>query len=1197
MANLTTNQIRALVFNAIGRASETSTIPFTALIVSTGNSGYSIGALQTDFGAFPNTGKALLDRYQAWAPTSSLLTPAEYAQAEAIIIKRGLGNSGERLPSTIETRLNGYLRTTEGSAWVSSLDEVIYTGKVTSIISPITSSQYFTNLSDNDGALMLARIAKAYNQNNNVGKFLRDEFVAGRLTDENFENIFEGRISSLNIAAQNALRSGQTNMELGVDLFNRLQASNGVIGDLWRGVVLSDPAMVATIGSDSSAKLFDALFRDPVSAERLLNNYAQSKPTLLLPAKSSLKDVVSIVGVDKGGTLFVYDTGQVDFRKLKDGEWESSYGNYPRSDLPILRRNPTGKWILALGDQEIDLSLDGESLAIVDINGTEVTLDASKPGQYAFLDSGDLVYAERNGALISGTRLTGANPGSFEVEFRGGSAANPDIRLVSFNISDPLADSQNDYRFVQTDAQGRVTTTDISPITRNVDGVDVMVGSSRFVGITQNGQPISQTSTELQTQAGTGNQITTTDAKLYSNGVLSSHTETTQISSASGLIPIETVVKTFGAQGTLVQTSTTTPDLDGSQNTIVRNGSGTTLYTSNIRYFDDDAGQSSLTETTYPNGRIETLATDTTGTPASLRITIPAGNNTETVDAYTFDASGQRVFNSSTTTETFYDENGQSRIETVTIPFGGSLTTTRQVYDTDGVLVSSEPVVTGSQANANVSNPQTTAVLNDISGLIGAIQGGQSLPILNSGVRLINTVANPAGSAIQYPGLNQASGALNGLASLYNLSNALQNGSDLDKLSATLNTLNYVNSTLPSLLGASSALSPALNSFLNGTTGTVYNAAADGLISNGAGGLINGGAPGVIPVIGLVLSIKNGDPFGTISGIIGIVNPALLTTPVGWILAIASIVYSLTKETPESWGTARIIFDANGQIGIDTVGEGSGPQRVRQQLDATLAALNQQIADVRAANPAALIGIVPQRTPSITWREQRQDDQGYAIVDIDPVTGQQRYPYLRFDDNGVPFSSNPAVWQPDPRDPGIRVRFDQQLTQSALRREAIAPQWVVDTARIQQDIGDPNAGLVEQERAAKLGLGAAYDAVTKEPTGQFRPITLDLDGNGTITIAAKDAASNTVAFDWNDSGSRSDTGQGFLKQVAWVQPNDGFLFVDRNLNSVAEVTGQTLKATESTTYLVAAPAIFYWARELKGSEKRAENDDCWRDVA
>lgn len=195
---------------------------------------------------------------------------------------------------------------------------------------------------------------------------------------------------------------------------------------------------------------------------------------------------------------------------------------------------------------------------------------------------------------------------------------------------------------------------------------------------------------------------------------------------------------------------------------------------------------------------------------------------------------------------------------------------------------------------------------------------------------------------------------------------------------------------------------------------------------------------------------------------------------------------------------------------------------------------------------------------------------------------------VRCDVNGLPFNTEPGSLQVDPLDPSVRVRFDQQLTQSAQRREAIAPQWEVDTARIQQDMGDPNAGLVEQERAAKLGLGAAYDAVTKEPTGQFRPITLDVDGNGTITISAKDAASNTVAFDWNDSGRRSDTGQGFLRQVAWVQPNDGFLFLDRNMNGVAKVTGNPLKVTEVTTNLIANNAILYRAggfNDTKNSNK------------
>jgi hypothetical protein len=54
---------------------------------------------------------------------------------------------------------------------------------------------------------------------------------------------------------------------------------------------------------------------------------------------------------------------------------------------------------------------------------------------------------------------------------------------------------------------------------------------------------------------------------------------------------------------------------------------------------------------------------------------------------------------------------------------------------------------------------------------------------------------------------------------------------------------------------------------------------------------------------------------------------------------------------------------------------------------------------LRFRNPKAQMGLVPQRMPAITWRDERQSDPGYALLDINPITGEQRYPYLRFDDN------------------------------------------------------------------------------------------------------------------------------------------------------------------------------------------------------
>ena len=42
------------------------------------------------------------------------------------------------------------------------------------------------------------------------------------------------------------------------------------------------------------------------------------------------------------------------------------------------------------------------------------------------------------------------------------------------------------------------------------------------------------------------------------------------------------------------------------------------------------------------------------------------------------------------------------------------------------------------------------------------------------------------------------------------------------------------------------------------------------------------------------------------------------------------------------------------------------------------------------------------------------------------------------------------------------------MLNSALDRQAIAPMWEVKTARLQQEVGDPNAGLTEEERAGQL---------------------------------------------------------------------------------------------------------------------------------
>lgn len=604
----------------------------------------------------------------------------------------------------------------------------------------------------------------------------------------------------------------------------------------------------------------------------------------------------------------------------------------------------------------------------------------------------------------------------------------------------------------------------------------------------------------------------------------------------------------------------TRPVSGGVELTVRYDANKKAISSTTVQRFDDEDGQSRIETITFADGSKSTKTYDTQGNvitdtyrgrvegepvpelvPRSAEGYKPVSFSTVVIDGktYTQDGNGDYAINLGDGQREVYD----SRIGKLYLEVDGErsdVSATQRVVLSDTGVASIFDTAQAQPAVIGITSPDTTATLNDIASLVAAIQGGRPLPILNSGLHLVNTLSSNSSLAVA-----NATTLVSGLSSLYNLSNALEHGDTLTQINATLSTLNYVNSALPSLLG-SGPLSAGLDSFLNGS-GAVYNAAADGLVSGGAfNGLASGGAPGVLPVLGLIISIKNGDPIGTVSGLIGLINPALLTGPVGWVLAGAAILNAVLNnhEPPEAWGSAKFVFDENGQVRIDTVGEAFGPDRVRNQLAATQSVLNSMIGNAQLSSPNTPLGIIAQRTPTITWREARQSDKGYALVDIDPVTGTQRYPYLRFDDNGLPFSSNPAVWQPDPTDPGIRVSMTQQLIESALRREAIAAKWEVDTAKIQQDVGDPNAGLTEQERAAKLGLGATYDKTTNKPMGQFRPVTLDLDNTGTISTEAKDAATNFVGFDWD--------GSGFKKQVAWVKPNDGFLFLDRNANGVVD---------------------------------------------
>jgi Ca2+-binding RTX toxin-like protein len=425
----------------------------------------------------------------------------------------------------------------------------------------------------------------------------------------------------------------------------------------------------------------------------------------------------------------------------------------------------------------------------------------------------------------------------------------------------------------------------------------------------------------------------------------------------------------------------------------------------------------------------------------------------------------------------------------------------------------------GAQALLNALTPIGNAIqtyappLIDALSLIKAIQSGDPLPVTVSGLRLANALNTTNG----VPGSYTLSGAANvgsGLLSLMSLDAALKRGDTLGAVTAGAQTLSFGAKAYLDFAQANNVVSGVetatdIGNFLNGTPGNI----------------------GVLPALNLVNSIANGDGVGAAISTLQIANSmGLMTVPFIGEIAMAYAVFNMVTSLfggsdapPEAWGSASATWSGFNAV-ANATGAYGGLESATQTYNGVLSYLDQLAAQEQAANPGSPIGIVANRLPSLSYRNYT----GYGITDIDPLTGEQRNPGTLYDLTGRPYNA-----------PAGSVQASQSLSERmirvALERGAVAPLWEVQTAALQTLMGDPMAGLTEEERAGRAGLLAPQPAAGA--TSQtFRAVALDLNGDGVQTTGA----ARTVAFDVDDSG--------YLKNTAWLNNNDGFLFLDRNLN-------------------------------------------------
>lgn len=369
-------------------------------------------------------------------------------------------------------------------------------------------------------------------------------------------------------------------------------------------------------------------------------------------------------------------------------------------------------------------------------NGTYVNLPPAS-GRFRTSADGTLVLQVAGVSSLGGIVLSGDDTGTgFSYVDNTGTG---EAGIVNASFSDDAPTLSSNYVLIRDEGGGRRTEESVEPVTRLVGGVEVVVGYSRTLTVYQDNAVLSTTVTTQSTDA-VGNVVQVVDAQVRrATGEFESHVVTEVTTSPGGLLESGRTVREFDGSNGLVRSTTTTLLADGGSQTTVTVG-GTLLSSTTARIFDDG---SSLYTTTFADGTMELASADIHDQLYERTVTHPLPGGNEVVERYTY-TNGQPVLQERRQVEYFYDENGVSRIETVTTADG----VYRNAYDSEGVPAGSSQV---SDQGLNAYRfAQAAGVLNDVNALLGAIRAGQPIPIIAGGLRIVSGLDPSNGTLASY---------------------------------------------------------------------------------------------------------------------------------------------------------------------------------------------------------------------------------------------------------------------------------------------------------------------------------------------------------------------------------------------------------------------------------------------------------------
>lgn len=337
----------AIAYNAVGRASEVNTFPALSLTHSSGNSGWSIGIVQWDFGQ-PGRGDKvheLMSAYQAWASPDRRFSPAQVDDLTRRLQTRG--QSGNALSSEEQSRLNGFLRSDPGRELVGSLNQEQIDRKWENVGEPLSRIEWLRELRQVDpgqATEIVAQAMKLYNQNELRGGRLIAHLESNEQTAaETSEWIGSHGVSGLNPSARQAIVTGRDNALAGARLMSALELGDGRIAQAWRDEIHErvNPSLYEGFNRNPDVQLLDAMMRNP-SAGRLILDYVDNgqpaRDVRIRAARPNAALEMSTVELGRGGDLTVTSPGGDVFEMTREGwnrnglQMSNSHGR--QADMP-----------------------------------------------------------------------------------------------------------------------------------------------------------------------------------------------------------------------------------------------------------------------------------------------------------------------------------------------------------------------------------------------------------------------------------------------------------------------------------------------------------------------------------------------------------------------------------------------------------------------------------------------------------------------------------------------------------------------------------------------------------------------------------------------------------------------------------------------------------------------------------------------